>query len=139
MKRIIAHPAKARYVEAHAKGLSLDTANEPKVDDPDFDEMKMHVPLDQIGYVGDGLSDLDAFRSRAATQIPGEEQQIVVGVVEVGDIPSVPASVQVTDQRNLPGSRHLALSRDGPRRRPSWNPTDDRRHLQGLPPAEACA
>ncbi len=61
MKRIIAHPTKARYIEAHAKGLSLDAANEPKVDDPDFDEMKMHVPLDQIVYVGDGLSDLDAF------------------------------------------------------------------------------
>ena len=61
MKRIIGHPEKARYIEAYAKGLDLDAANEPRVDDPDFSEMDMHVPFDQLIYVGDGLSDLEAF------------------------------------------------------------------------------
>lgn len=61
LKRIIGHPEKARYIEAYAKGLDLDHANEPKVDDPDFSEEDMHVPFDQLCYVGDGLSDLEAF------------------------------------------------------------------------------
>ncbi|MBH5322966.1 HAD family hydrolase [Aurantiacibacter sediminis] len=61
MKRIIGHPEKARYIEAHAKGLALDVANSPQVNDPDFEEADMHVPLDQVVYIGDGLSDLDAF------------------------------------------------------------------------------
>jgi phosphoglycolate phosphatase-like HAD superfamily hydrolase len=61
LKRMIAHPTKARYLEAHAKGLDIGAANSPRVDDPDFDEMDMHVPLDQMVYIGDGLSDLEAF------------------------------------------------------------------------------
>lgn len=61
LKRIIGHPEKARYIEAYAKGLDLDHANEPRVDDPDFAEHDMHVPFDQLIYVGDGLSDLEAF------------------------------------------------------------------------------
>jgi phosphoserine phosphatase len=61
MKRIISHPAKALYIEAYAKGLDLDHANEPETDDPDFEEADMHVPFDQIIYVGDGASDLDSF------------------------------------------------------------------------------
>jgi len=61
LKRIIGHPEKARYIEAYAKGLDLDHANEPRVDDPDFSERDMHVPFDQLVYVGDGLSDLEAF------------------------------------------------------------------------------
>lgn len=61
MKRIIGHPEKARYIEAYAKGLDLDAANEPRVDDPDFAEHDMRVPFDQLVYVGDGLSDLEAF------------------------------------------------------------------------------
>jgi len=65
MKRIIGHPEKARYIEAYAKGLDLDAANEPRVDDPDFAEHDMHVPFDQLVYIGDGLSDLEAFASVA--------------------------------------------------------------------------
>lgn len=61
LKRIISHPEKARYVEAFAKGLDLDSADEPRTNVPDFDPQKMHVPLDQIVYLGDGLSDLATF------------------------------------------------------------------------------
>lgn len=61
LKRVLGHPEKARYIEAYAKGLPLDVANEPRVDDPDFEEYDMHCPFDQLAYVGDGLSDLEAF------------------------------------------------------------------------------
>ncbi len=61
MKRIVSHPAKALYLEALAKGLDIDTANAPEVGQPNFDPEDMHVPFDQLIYVGDGLSDLDSF------------------------------------------------------------------------------
>lgn len=61
VKRIISHPAKSLYLEAYAKGMSVDTANEPQTDRPDRDPDDMHVPFDQLIYVGDGLSDLKAF------------------------------------------------------------------------------
>ena len=61
-KRIISHGQKARYLEAYAKGLDLDAANEPETDSTDLSPDDMHVPLDQMIYVGDGLSDLKAFR-----------------------------------------------------------------------------
>ena len=60
-KRIISHGQKARYLEAYAKGLDVDAANEPQTDARDFSEHDMHVPFDQLIYVGDGLSDLKAF------------------------------------------------------------------------------
>ncbi|WP_164549672.1 haloacid dehalogenase-like hydrolase [Altericroceibacterium xinjiangense] len=62
IKRIISHPEKARYVEAFAKGLDLDSANEPRVDPPGSNPHDMHVPFDQIIYLGDGLSDLATFK-----------------------------------------------------------------------------
>lgn len=62
VKRIISHGQKARYLEAYAKGLDVDAANEPRTDAKDFDEFDMHVPFDQLIYVGDGLSDLKAFQ-----------------------------------------------------------------------------
>lgn len=61
VKRIIGHKTKATYIEAYAKGLDLDNANEPRTEDPDLAEDDMHVLFDQLIYVGDGLSDLDAF------------------------------------------------------------------------------
>ncbi|MDX2089339.1 MAG: hypothetical protein SFX73_15910 [Kofleriaceae bacterium] len=62
VKRAIIHSEKARYLLALAKGLDLKGADEPEdvhVEKP-IDEW--HVPLDQMIYVGDGLSDLDAFK-----------------------------------------------------------------------------
>ena len=62
VKRIISHGQKARYLAAYAKGLDVDAANEPRTDAKGFDEFDMHVPFDQLIYVGDGLSDLKAFQ-----------------------------------------------------------------------------
>lgn len=61
IKRIISHPVKALYLEAYARGMDIDTANAPDVDRPDAGPDDMHVPFDQLVYVGDGLSDLDSF------------------------------------------------------------------------------
>ena len=62
VKRTIIHSEKARYLRALAKGLDIAGANEPQDVFRDEDDDEWHVPLDQMIYVGDGGSDLDAFR-----------------------------------------------------------------------------
>lgn len=61
IKRIIGHPAKALYLEAIGKGVEVGGANAPKSPGRDLDEHDRHVPFDQMIYVGDGASDLQAF------------------------------------------------------------------------------
>ena len=61
VKRIITHPEKARYLEALAKGFDIDGANEPDMAAEQVADREMDVPFDQMIYVGDGDSDLDAF------------------------------------------------------------------------------
>lgn len=61
VKRTVIHSEKARYLLALAKGLDIAGANEPQ--DVHFPRplADWHVPLDQMLYVGDGASDVDAF------------------------------------------------------------------------------
>jgi phosphoglycolate phosphatase-like HAD superfamily hydrolase len=61
VKRIISHPQKALYLEALGKGVELGGANAPKSPGRDVDEHERHLPFDQMIYVGDGASDLQAF------------------------------------------------------------------------------
>lgn len=61
IKRTLIHSEKARYLLAIAKGLDLAGANEPQDVHRDKPIEEWHVPLDQMIYVGDGGSDLDAF------------------------------------------------------------------------------
>ena len=61
VKRIISHPQKALYLEAHAKGMDVDGANGPEHAGHAVAAEDMHVPLDQLIYGGDGDSDLLAF------------------------------------------------------------------------------
>ncbi|MFC7537998.1 hypothetical protein ACFQPG_11595 [Sphingomonas sp. GCM10030256] len=61
VKRTLIHSEKARYLLALAKGLDIAGANEPQDVHRDKPPGEWHVPLDQIVYVGDGASDLDAF------------------------------------------------------------------------------
>ena len=61
VKRIIAHPEKAFHLEALGKGMSVDGANGPeRAGDPVHPD-DMHCPFDQMIYLGDGDSDLQAF------------------------------------------------------------------------------
>lgn len=61
VKRIITHPEKALYLEAHAKGMDVNGSNGPEHAGHAVAPEDMHVPLDQMIYGGDGDSDLQAF------------------------------------------------------------------------------
>ena len=61
IKRTIPHPQKARYIEALSKGLPMTGSNGPENSDTPVDPAERFVPMDQVIYVGDGASDLQAF------------------------------------------------------------------------------
>ena len=61
VKRIIGHPQKALYLEALGKGADIDGQNAPERAGDHVTPGEMHVPFDQMIYLGDGLSDLQAF------------------------------------------------------------------------------
>ena len=61
VKRVISHPAKALYLEALGKGAPVDGSNAPETAGHRVDEHDRHVPFDQMIYLGDGASDLQAF------------------------------------------------------------------------------
>ncbi|MBM2575561.1 haloacid dehalogenase-like hydrolase [Jannaschia sp. Os4] len=61
VKRIVGHPAKALYLEALGKGLPLDGSNAPERAGERVEDADMHCPFDQMIYLGDGASDLQAF------------------------------------------------------------------------------
>jgi phosphoglycolate phosphatase-like HAD superfamily hydrolase len=62
VKRTVIHSEKSRYLLALAKGLDMAGANEPQDVHKDKPAEEWHVPLDQMIYVGDGASDIDAFK-----------------------------------------------------------------------------
>ena len=61
VKRTITHPEKALYLAALAKGIGVEGANAPEGAAREVDEADMRFPVDQLIYVGDGASDLEAF------------------------------------------------------------------------------
>ena len=61
IKRVVTHPEKALYLEAIGKDLDVDGANAPRAAGRDIDEHERRVPFDQMIYLGDGASDLQAF------------------------------------------------------------------------------
>ena len=61
VKRAVTHPQKALYLEALGKGLDIDGSNGPERAGDAVDEHDMHCPFDQMIYLGDGASDLQAF------------------------------------------------------------------------------
>lgn len=62
VKRSLIHSEKARYLTALAKGLGLAGANAPSDVYKDRAPGDWHVPFDQMIYVGDGASDIAAFK-----------------------------------------------------------------------------
>lgn len=77
-KRLVTHPEKPRYILQICKGKDLDRAN-PTGADESLDRSEWRLPMDQIIYVGDGLSDIPAF------EIVSERGGIALGVVGVDD------------------------------------------------------
>ena len=61
VKRIIDHPEKALYLDAIGRGADIEGTNAPTDAGREQDEHEFHVPFDQMIYVGDGASDLQAF------------------------------------------------------------------------------
>ena len=61
VKRIIDHPEKALYLDAIGKSEDISGANAPRMAGRPIDEHDRHVLFDQMVYVGDGASDLQAF------------------------------------------------------------------------------
>ena len=61
VKRAVTHPQKALYLEALGKGLDYEGSNGPERAGDRVDEHDMHCPFDQMIYLGDGASDLQAF------------------------------------------------------------------------------
>ena len=61
IKRIIDHPEKALYLDAIGKSADIGGANAPWMAGRPLDEHERHVLFDQMVYVGDGASDLQAF------------------------------------------------------------------------------
>lgn len=61
VKRTITHPEKALYLRAHAEGRDIHETNAPGASTGEVGDYDMHVMFDQMVFVGDGLSDLQAF------------------------------------------------------------------------------
>ncbi|MBP0614368.1 HAD family hydrolase [Jiella mangrovi] len=61
VRKMIPHPEKVRYLQALAKGIDLGGSNAPSRTEADKPEEDLRIPLDQLIYVGDGASDLQAF------------------------------------------------------------------------------
>jgi hypothetical protein len=60
-KLIVTHPEKVRYLLALSKGLDPTGPNAPSHVFRRIPDAQIHVPLDQIVYVGDGRSDMSVF------------------------------------------------------------------------------
>lgn len=61
VKKMISHPEKVRYIQALAKGIDLGGSNAPSRTEAEVPEEDLRVAFDQLIYVGDGASDLQAF------------------------------------------------------------------------------
>ncbi|MGE0223022.1 MAG: hypothetical protein AB7S57_07155, partial [Acetobacteraceae bacterium] len=59
--RIVTHPEKSRYILQLSKGTGTEGPNAPADVHRDVPDEQIHVPLDQVIYVGDGGSDMAAF------------------------------------------------------------------------------
>jgi hypothetical protein len=74
VKQMVTFPEKVRYILQLAKGLGTDGVNAPADVYREVPPEEMHVPLDQIIYVGDGGSDMPVF------SLLGEHCGLAIGV-----------------------------------------------------------
>ncbi len=75
LKRLITHPEKTRYLLELSNNPAWDFKKEPENVYRDVDPHDYHLPIDQMVYVGDGSSDMPAFR------LMGEYGGLALGVV----------------------------------------------------------
>jgi phosphoserine phosphatase len=60
-KRIVTYPEKVRYLMAYSKNMSVEGHDAPADVWRHVSDQDLHLPLDQMIYVGDGASDLPGF------------------------------------------------------------------------------
>lgn len=78
LKRIVTHPEKTRYLLHLAKHGGDRDDVEPEAVYEDIPDDEKHVPLSQVIYVGDGASDMPAFR------LMNDEGGMAIGVYHEG-------------------------------------------------------
>ncbi|MFA0961049.1 hypothetical protein AB9P05_04535 [Roseivirga sp. BDSF3-8] len=61
VKSLVTHEEKREYIQQLAKGTGTSGPNAPSDSHQHVDEEDMHIPFDQIIYVGDGSSDRPVF------------------------------------------------------------------------------
>ena len=74
LKRVVTHPEKVRYLLHLSKDGSTEPDVEPATVYEDADHGDLHVPLDQVIFLGDGASDMPAFR------LMNESNGIAIGI-----------------------------------------------------------
>jgi phosphoglycolate phosphatase-like HAD superfamily hydrolase len=96
MKQIVTHPEKVRYLHALSRGTDISDpdAAPSRVFEPVPDD-ELHVPLDQVIYVGDGASDIPAFR------LMNQAHGIALGVVKQASTDDWPARRDMDDGTRL--------------------------------------
>jgi phosphoglycolate phosphatase-like HAD superfamily hydrolase len=104
-KLIVTHPEKVRYILALSKGLDPNGPNAPAHVYRDVPGEKVHVPLDQIIYVGDGRSDMSVF------QLLAERGGLAVGLYK-GDSRNWNANDRVDSKRRVQNLAPADFSRD---------------------------
>ncbi len=96
MKQIVTHPEKVRYLHALSRGNDVTNPDtSPSEVYQSVPEADLHVPLDQVIYVGDGASDIPAFR------LMNETHGIAIGVVKQDSIEDWPTMGDVRQGTRL--------------------------------------
>jgi phosphoglycolate phosphatase-like HAD superfamily hydrolase len=92
---IVTHPEKVRYILAVCKGLDPTGPNAPAHVYQDMPDEKWHVSLDQVVYVGDGSSDMAAFR------LMNQRGGVAIGLYKTERAQDWPAMREVDPDRRL--------------------------------------
>lgn len=99
VKHTITHAEKTRYLYYLSRGIESHSENDLLFVYEDVSPEQLHIPLDQVIYVGDGTSDLPCFR------VMNQERGIAFGVYPEGSAQDWKQQYSVS-----PGQRISALA-----------------------------
>lgn len=96
MRQIVTQPEKVRYLRALSLGNDVTNPDtSPSRVHQSVPDADLHIPLDQVIYVGDGASDIPAFR------LMNEAHGIALGVVKQDAIEDWPALRDIHKEMRL--------------------------------------
>jgi hypothetical protein len=108
IKRIVTYPEKVRYLLAISKGIEPETRDGRPADVyRPVPEEKLHVPLDQMVYVGDGASDLPAF------SLMHDRHGIAIGVYKQPSARDWPAYQEMRESSRVQNLAPVDFSAEG--------------------------